>query len=83
MAKDPRASMGPGRGNPAAEIAAAKAKTRTVWIVGFAVWLASMLFLAVSPPAPWMGEYSVPVSVIPAGIAFYVAVQMLRPKSTK
>jgi hypothetical protein len=83
MAKDPRASMGPGSGNPAAEVAAAKAKMRTVWIVGFAVWLASMLFLAASPPAPWMREYSVPVSVIPAAIAVYVVATMLRPKSTK
>jgi len=83
MAKDPRASMGPRSGNLAAEIGAAKAKMRTVWIVGFAVWLASMVFLAVSPPAPWMGEYSVPVSVVPAAIAVYVAVMMLRPKSTK
>ena len=81
MAKGAGVSTGPGSGSVVDEIRAAKAKSRMVWIVGFAVWLASMVFLATSAPAPWMAEYSVPVSVIPAAIAFYLTVRILGPKS--
>jgi hypothetical protein len=83
MARDPHAPIAPGSRNVADELKAAKARIRLVWIVGFAVYLASILFLVVSAPAPWMGEYSVPLSVIPAGIAVYVTMTILGQKTSK
>lgn len=83
MARDPQAPVVPGSRNVADELKAAKARIRVVWIVGFAIYVASILFLVVSAPTPWMAEYSVPLSVVPAGIAAYITMTILAPKASK